>query len=149
MRTEDYEEAAAGLDDLHRQMRHEMTPPPEKLAVMNRRERRSHNRGRHVKHTGRASGKTGQPVWFRDMKWEAKEKRLLSKLPISALYDHQVCTGDQAVRMAEAGLRTVWDFVSTDYETLEGIPTFGPKVLAKIRQAAKIKQLNVKWSVPR
>lgn len=94
-------------------------------------------------------GKTGQPGWFVKMKWDSKRKRILSKLPVSQLYDRNVCTGSQVIALAEAGFDKVWDVVDASYERLLAVPGFGPKTLAKLKQDAKTKgQLDMNWSLP-
>lgn len=119
-----------------------------KRQSMNRAQRRVLSQGKHVRGTGRAPRRTGQPEWFQRMKWEAERKRLLSKLPVSEFVRFGICSAKQAESLREAGFKTVWDVVGAEYKHLLKVPTFGPKTLAKFRQDAKIKgQLDMLWTV--
>lgn len=90
--------------------------------------------------------KTGQPEWFRQMKWETERRKILSKLPVSELVTHGICTKSQAKALEEAELRTVWAVVNATYEQMRAVRGFGPATLAKLYQDAKIKgQLNMNW----
>jgi len=120
-----------------------------KTQSMNRRARRILLQHRHVRGTGRPSGKTGQPDWSRRMKWESERKRLLTKLPVSELAVHGICSAKQATALYEAGFKTVYAVASATYEGLLRVTGFGPKTLAKLWQDAKIKgQLDMSWKVP-
>lgn len=127
----------------------ENTIPSNKVTSMNRAQRRVFSRGKHIRGNGRAPRRTGQPEWFQRMKWESQRKRLLLKLPVSQLYDYQICTGTQVIALAEAGFNTIWSVVDAKYSELMKVPGFGPKTLAKFRQNAKIKgQLDMNWVTP-
>lgn len=115
---------------------------------MNRTQRRIFAQPRHVKGTGRAGRRTGQPEWFVRMKWDAQRRKYLKSLPTTELVKHGVCTAKQANNLQEAGFATVWDVVDAKYGALLKVPTFGPKTLAKLKQDAKIKvQLDMNWAV--
>jgi len=118
-----------------------------KVENLGRRLRRVMARGSHIPGpTGRAPRRTGQPEWFRRMKWEQQQKVLLGRLPVSELARHGICSEKQATALAEAGFKTVWDVVDAQYSALLKVTGFGPKTLAKLWQDAKIKgQLTVKW----
>lgn len=91
--------------------------------------------------------RTGQPLWFKQMKEEMAYKVILSKLPIGELVKHGICSIKQANNLQEAGFTTVWSLVRASYKDLLKIPSFGPKTLAKLWQDAKIKgNLSLKWS---
>lgn len=96
---------------------------------------------------GHCRRKTGQPDWFRAMKFEGQRRRMLSKLPVSELAKHGICSVKQANNLQEAGFTTVWAVVSAKYDELLRVPTFGPKSLAKLWQDAKIKgRLSMNWN---
>lgn len=118
-----------------------------KVQSMSRRHRRVIARGRHVSgHTGRAPRRTGQPEWFRQMKWETERRKLLSKLPVGELAKYGICTKNQVKALEEAELRTVWAVVNATYEQMRAVRGFGPATLGKLYQDAKIKgQLTMNW----
>lgn len=126
---------------------------------MSRKERRSLGLGLHVKGTGRAPGKTGQPSWFVEMKIKEEQKRAevrywkmarrtLSQVPLSELVRYEVLRQKQADALTAAGCETIWDLVSANYTRLCAVNGFGTKTLAKLKQDLALKvQVRVQWSV--
>lgn len=117
-----------------------------KVQSLSRKQRRIMAQGKHVRGTGRAPRRTGQPEWFAAMKWETERRKILSKLPVSELATHGICTKNQVKALEEAELRTVWAVVNATYEQMRAVRGFGPATLGKLYQDAKIKaQLTMNW----
>ncbi len=79
------------------------------------------NRGSAEKCHSRHSGKTGQPAWFAAMKFQAAEKKILGKIPVSQLARFGVITFEQEGLLIQAGIKTVWEVSSTSKERIGSV----------------------------
>lgn len=60
---------------------------------------------------GRAKGATGQPLWFRQMKFEAARRKSLEKVTMDRL---EPAVGRIALDLYHAGYETVWDVTEVE-----------------------------------
>lgn len=101
---------------------------------------------------GRTRGATGQPLWFRMMKYEAQRQKSLEKVTMDRL---EPAVGRIAMDLWAAGFRTVWDVTQ-----IEDVNTFlkhgqhdnqdigiSVSALRKLRAYLVQQRVPVKWEV--
>lgn len=137
--------------------------PDQPIEVPNRRDKRRYGERGRVAGTGevhdllrlggsRRRPKTGQPLWFRQMKYEAARRKALEKVTMDRL---EPAVGRVALDLYHAGYETVWKVTQVEdvndflkhgrYDGREhGIRT---EDLAKLRAYLVQQRVPVKWEI--
>lgn len=91
---------------------------------------------------GRSRSKTGQPKWFRKMKYEQEKRKVLEGVETSLL---EMAVGKVALQMEDAGYRNVWEV--SQAKSLQHLVSLGMKETDLLRLRAYLEEqgLTVRW----
>lgn len=90
-----------------------------------------------------APRRTGQPPWFKSMKFKAERQRLLIKVPTSSMAkDHK------NIRLYQDSYPNVWALSQAPYGDLLALPGVGPAKLKELRAFLSSKNVACAWRVP-
>lgn len=91
---------------------------------------------------GRPPGKTGQPHWFKQMKFDAKRDQRLAEIPLINL---RAAIGGTADLLSSNGYKTVLDLSKAELIDLRYL--CAPKEIETVHKYLKRQQVPLRWEL--